>query len=287
MALFRSLFVKPSWLRLVTFDRVDDLIIALRSIDRSVIKVKSLFIDHRSIDEIIVIDLKSSLVPLGRGPIRLWLQLSSFLALLFSTDNPHESGLLTLLPSVNDWEENRPPILQPGNDKGGGNCVSFSLLLQQHLVMTGWRETAPAPLFLIYMKKTRGDSPDDADSWWWSWGFFCACFLWRGVLLMTMGRGREISHLADANGGNHAPSPPSSLAPALAHGEGGGKIASPLLLLLMTKGDLIGYEARQALQVFYQNNDCNRMCWIKIFNRVEAPRIDDLTIHSRWSNHLV
>ena len=64
---------------------------------------------------------------------------------------------------------------------------------------------------------------------------------------MTMGRGREIPHLADANRGNHAPSPSSSLAPALSHGEGRGKIAFPLLLLLMTKGDLLGYEARQAL----------------------------------------
>ena len=58
---------------------------------------------------------------------------------------------------------------------------------------------------------------------------------------MTIGRldeGGKFPHLDDANGGNHAPSPPSSLAPALAHGEGGGKIAFPLLLLLMTKGDL-------------------------------------------------
>ena len=51
-------------------------------------------------------------------------------------------------------------------------------------------------------------------------------------------------HLADANGGNHSPSPPSLLAPALAHGEGGGKIASPFLLLLMTKGDLPHFDQR-------------------------------------------
>ena len=60
--------------------------------------------------------------------------------------------------------------------------------------------------------------------------------------------------------------------------EMGGEFLSPLLL---------GSEARKALQVFVQNNDWSGRCWIKTFNIVEAPRIDDLIIHSMWSYHLV
>ena len=44
---------------------------------------------------------------------------------------------------------------------------------------------------------------------------------------------------------------------------------------------LLGFETRQALQIFYQNIDCSERCGIKTFNQVEAPRIDDLIIYSR------
>ena len=50
---------------------------------------------------------------------------------------------------------------------------------------------------------------------------------------------------------------------------------------------LLGSEARKTLHIFVQNNDCSGRCWIKTFNIVEAPRMDDLIIHSRWSYHLV
>ena len=48
-------------------------------------------------------------------------------------------------------------------------------------------------------------------------------------------------------------------------------------------GFMLGSEARKAFQIFVQDNDCSGRCWIKTFNIVEAPRIDDLIIHSRWS----
>ena len=44
---------------------------------------------------------------------------------------------------------------------------------------------------------------------------------------------------------------------------------------------LLGSKARQAFQNFDQNIDCNKRCCIKIFKKVEALRIDDLTIYSR------
>ena len=50
---------------------------------------------------------------------------------------------------------------------------------------------------------------------------------------------------------------------------------------------MLGSETLKALQIFVQNNDCSGRCWIKTFNIVEAPRMDDLIIHSRWSYHLV
>ena len=49
----------------------------------------------------------------------------------------------------------------------------------------------------------------------------------------------------------------------------------------------LGSEAWKALQNIDQNNDCSRRCWIKTFNKVEAPRIDYLIVHSRWSYHLL
>ena len=60
-----------------------------------------------------------------------------------------------------------------------------------------------------------------------------------------------------------------------------------MILLLLKKRIMLGFEARKALQNVYQNNDCSGRCWIKAFNKVEAPRIDDLIIHSKWSYHLV
>ena len=56
--------------------------------------------------------------------------------------------------------------------------------------------------------------------------------------------------------------------------------------MIKTGNWLLGVEARKALQVFYQNIDCNRRHWIKPFNKVKSLRIDDLVIYSRWSYHL-
>ena len=49
----------------------------------------------------------------------------------------------------------------------------------------------------------------------------------------------------------------------------------------------MGAEAQQALQSFDQSIDHNGRRWIKTFNVVEAPRIDDCIVYSMWPDHLV
>ena len=44
---------------------------------------------------------------------------------------------------------------------------------------------------------------------------------------------------------------------------------------------LLKFEAKNLSKFFYQNNDYSGRCGIKIFNKVEAPRIDDLIIYSK------